>query len=163
MRTTTQATNHEVYRRLYDAVNSRELPLIAATVDELFHPDAVFHNAAQAAVPAAEAVKGAWAMLLRAFPDIQVTVEDTVTEGDTIVFRNTVAGTHQGQFRGLPPTGNKINYGEVFIIRFADGRVVEGWGIVDVFSQLQQLGAIGERSRSSPAHQEEGGRDQPQP
>lgn len=141
MLTTTQATNHEVYQRLHDAINSRELPLIAATVDEVFHPDAVFHGAA-AAVPAAEAVKGAWAMLLRAFPDIQVTVEDTVTDGDTIVFRNTVTGTHQGQFRGLPPTGKTINYGEVFIVRFADGLVVEGWGIVDVFSQLQQLGAI---------------------
>lgn len=142
MSTTTQAINHEVYQRLYDAINSRDLHSISQTVDEVFHPDAVFHNGPPNAATAAEAVKGAWAMLLRAFPDIHVTVEDTITEGDKIVFRNTVTGTHSGEFRGLPPTGNKINYGEVFIIRFSDGKVAEGWGIVDIFSQLQQLNAI---------------------
>lgn len=138
MPTTTQTTNHEIYARLYAAVNSRDLPTISRTVDELFHPDAVFHGGPPAA-SVAEAVKGIWAMLLRAFPDIHVAVEDTIAEGDKIVFRNNVTGTHRGEFRGLPPTGKSISYGEVFIVRFADGKVAEVWGIVDVFSQMQQL------------------------
>jgi predicted ester cyclase len=142
MITTSRAANREVYQRLYDAIDSRELTLINQTVDEVFQPDAVFHDGPPDAATAAEAVKGAWAMLLHAFPDIHVAVEDTITEGDKVVFRTRVTGTHQGEFRGLPPTGHKINYSEVFILRFSDGKVAEGWGIVDTFSQLRQLGAI---------------------
>jgi hypothetical protein len=44
---------------------------------------------------------------------------------------------------GIPPTGKTVTYNEIFIFRFADGRIVETWGVVDVFSQLKQLGAIG--------------------
>lgn len=139
MHTTTQTSNLEVVSRLFDAVNSRDLPTISQTVDEVIHPDAVFHGGPPAAASAGDAVKGAWSMLLLAFPDIHVAVEDTITEGDKIVFRNTVTGTHRGEFLGLPPTGKSISYGEVFIARFADGKVAEVWGIVDTFSQLQQL------------------------
>jgi len=139
---TTQEMNKATYQRLLDATNSRDLAQIAATVDEVFHPDAMFNRAVPGGGTAAEAVKGAWAMLLRAFPDIQVTVDETIAEGDTIVFRNTVSGTHLGEYRGLPPTGRAITYEEVFIVHFAEGRVAEGWGLVDVFSQLQQLGAL---------------------
>lgn len=142
MTSTIQESNRTTYLRLYDAINTRDLRVIEATVDEVFNPDAVFHGGPPGATTAAEAVKGAWAMLLYAFPDIQVTVDDTIAAGDKIVFRNTVTATHQGSYRGLPPTGNKINYREIFIVRFAGGKVAEGWGIVDTYSQLQQLGAI---------------------
>lgn len=141
MTTTTQTTNMAIYQRLYDAINSKDLGLIAETIDEVIHPDAVFHGGPPGA-SAAEAVKGAWASLLRGLPDIQVTVEDTIAEGDKVVFRNSVTGTHRGEFRGQSATGNKINYNEIFIGRFANGRIVEVWGIVDVYAQLQQLGAI---------------------
>ncbi|WP_026928741.1 ester cyclase [Glycomyces tenuis] len=138
--TTTSATNQAAYQRLHDATNRRDLELISRTVDEVFHPDAVFHVRGPVGATAPEAVKGAWAMLRRVFPDIQVTIEDTITEGDKIVFRTTVTGTHQGEYRGLAATGKTITYDEMFIIRFSEGRVAEVWGIVDVFSQLQQLG-----------------------
>ncbi len=137
---TTPQTNKAVYKRLHDAINSRDLGLISRTVDEVFHPDAVFHVPGPVGATAPEAVKGAWAMLLRGFPDIQVTVEDMITEGDKIVFRTTVTGTHQGEYRGLAATGRTITYDEIFILRFSEGRVAEVWGVVDVFSQRQQLG-----------------------
>ena len=138
---TTQTVNESTYRRLLDATNSGDLERISRTIDEIFHPDAVLHSPAGTA-PAAAAVKTAWSMLLTAFPDIQVTAEDTITEGDKVVLRNTVTATHQGEYRGLPPTGTEITYGEIFIIRFVDGKVAEGWGLVDLYSQLQQLGAL---------------------
>jgi predicted ester cyclase len=47
-----------------------------------------------------------------------------------------------GEYRGLPPTGKSITYNEIFIFRFANGRLAEMWGVVDVFSQMQQLGVI---------------------
>ncbi|GAA3728307.1 ester cyclase [Plantactinospora mayteni] len=137
---TTPQTNKAVYKRLHDAINSRDLELISRTVDGVFHPDAVFHVPGPVGATAPEAVKGAWAMLLRGFPDIQVTVEDMITEGDKIVFRTTVTGTHQGEYRSLAATGRTITYDEIFIIRFSEGRVAEVWGVVDVFTQRQQLG-----------------------
>lgn len=142
--TTTRETNLAIYRRLHDATDSRDLELISRTVDDVFHPDAVFHAPTPTGMTAAQAVKGAWAMLLRAFPDIQVTIEDMIADGDKIVFRNTVTGTHRGEYRGLAPTGKSVTYNEIFIIRFLDGRIAEGWGVVDVFAQLRQLGAIPE-------------------
>jgi steroid delta-isomerase-like uncharacterized protein len=142
MTTTPESSNRATYRRLHDATNSGDLELIEQTVDEVFHPDAVFHTPVPTDATAPQAVKRAWAMLLRAFPDIHVTVEDVITDGDKVVLRNTVTGTHQGEYRGMPPTGKSITYSEIFIIRFREGRIAEGWGVVDVFSQLQQLGAI---------------------
>ena len=90
----------------------------------------------------AEALKQVFAMLLRAFPDLHVTVEDLIAEGDKVVARNSVTGTHQGEYMGLPPTGRTVTYNEIFIFRFADGRIAETWGVVDVLSQMKQLGVI---------------------
>ncbi len=80
--------------------------------------------------------------LLRIYPDIHLTVHDVIAEGDKVVARNTVTGTHQGEFMGVAPTGKSVTYDEIFIFRFANGRVVETWGVVDVFSQMKQLGVI---------------------
>ncbi|WP_329416256.1 ester cyclase [Nocardia vinacea] len=48
----------------------------------------------------------------------------------------------RSDYRGLPPTGRSVTYNEIFIVRFVDGRIAEIWGVVDVFAQMQQLGAI---------------------
>jgi predicted ester cyclase len=79
-------------------------------------------------------------MLLRAFPDLHVTVEELLAEGDKVVIRNTVTGTQLGEYMGLPPTGKSVTYKEMFILRFANDRIVETWGVVDVLSQMRQLG-----------------------
>jgi steroid delta-isomerase-like uncharacterized protein len=86
------------------------------------------------------ALKEVFGRLHRAFPDLHVTVEDMVEEGDKVVGRNTVTGTHQGEYLGLPPTGKSVTYNEIIIFRFAGGRIAETWGVVDVFSQMKQLG-----------------------
>jgi predicted ester cyclase len=65
-----------------------------------------------------------------------------IEEGDKVVGRNTVTGTHLGEYMGVPPSGQTITYEEIFIFRFADGHVAETWGVVDVFSQMRQLGVI---------------------
>ena len=81
-------------------------------------------------------------MLLRIYPDIHLTVEDLIAEGDKVVGRTTVTGTHRGEFMGLAPTGKSITYNEIFIFRFVDGKVAETWGVVDVFAQMRQLGLV---------------------
>jgi predicted ester cyclase len=78
----------------------------------------------------------------RAFPDLHITIEDLIEEGDKVVSRQSVTGTHQGEYMGIPPTGKSITYKEIFILRFAGGRIAETWGVVDLFSQMKQLGVI---------------------
>jgi predicted ester cyclase len=59
-----------------------------------------------------------------------------------VVCRDSVTGTHQGEYMGIPPTGKSITYNEIFILRLAGGRVAETWRVVDVLSQMKQLGVI---------------------
>ena len=82
------------------------------------------------------------AMLLRIYPDIHLTVHDVIAEGDKVVGLTTVTGTHQGEFMGVAPTGKSVTYNEMFMFRFADGRVIETWGVVDVYAQMKQIGVI---------------------
>jgi predicted ester cyclase len=65
-----------------------------------------------------------------------------IEEGDKLVARHTITGINQGEYMGLPPTGRSVAYNEIFILRFADGRIAETSGAVDVLSQMKQLGLI---------------------
>lgn len=76
-----------------------------------------------------------------AFPDMKVEVLDMIAEGDRVVARCRMTGTHQGEFMGLAATGRTIAVEFIDIIRFADGRVVEHWGLSDDAALLRQLGA----------------------
>ncbi|MFI9550734.1 ester cyclase [Nonomuraea endophytica] len=135
-------SNTDAFERLNDAVRTRDLEIIAKTAGEVIHPQARFHTPVPTGASAVQVITNVWATLLRAFPDIRVTVEDVVADGDKVVYRNTVTGTHLGEYRGIAPTGNAITYQEIFIARFADGLVAEIWGIADVHTQLRQIGAI---------------------
>ncbi|HEY3009588.1 MAG TPA: ester cyclase [Micromonosporaceae bacterium] len=140
---TAQATsNKAMFSRFQDATNTGDEEIISKTIDEVVEPNVLFHAPVPMDTTGAKALKQVWAVLLRAFPDLHVTVEDLIAEGDKVVCRNTVTGTHLGEYRGLPPTGKSVTYNEIFIVRFAGGRIAEIWGVVDVFSQLRQLGAI---------------------
>ncbi|TDE57983.1 ester cyclase [Nonomuraea mesophila] len=136
------SSNKAIFQRFHEALNSRDAALIAATVDEVCHPDVIFHAPVPTGVTGTRALKEVWPVLLRGFPDIRVEVQDVIAEGDRLVSRHVVTGTHQGEFRGLPPTGRAVTYDEIFIFRFADGRIAELWGVVDVLTQLRQLGAV---------------------
>ncbi|WP_280239875.1 ester cyclase [Nocardia abscessus] len=142
MSTARATSNIATFSRLHDAVNSGDAEIISKTIDEVVAPDLLFHAPVPMDATGAQALQQVWAVLLRAFPDIHVAVEDVIAEGDKVVFRNTVTGTHQGEYRGLPPTGKSVTYNEIFIVRFADGRIAEIWGVVDVFAQMRQLGVI---------------------
>lgn len=132
--------NKETFSRFHDAMNSGDAELISKAIDEAVDPNLVFHAPVPGEVTGVQALKQVWVTLLRAFPDLHVAIEDAIEEGDKVVYRNTVTGTHQGEYRGLPPTGRSVTYKEIFIFRFVDGRIAEIWGVVDVFAQLKQLG-----------------------
>jgi steroid delta-isomerase-like uncharacterized protein len=140
--TMTEVTNRLAFRRFADAVNSGDMELIAKAIDEMVEPNALIRTPLPSEAVGAELLKAVFGTLHRAFPDLHMTVEDLIAEGDKIVARNTITGTHQGEYMGLAPTGRSITYNEIFICRFDGGRIAETWGVVDVLSQLRQLGAL---------------------
>jgi steroid delta-isomerase-like uncharacterized protein len=142
MSTGPEASNKATFRRFHDAVNTGDAEIISTMIDELVEPDALIRTPVPLDVTGAKALKRVWAALFQAFPDLQLTVEDMIAEGDKVVVRNTVTGTHRGEYMGLAPTGKSVTYNEIFIFRFVNGRVAETWGVVDVFSQMKQLGVI---------------------
>jgi steroid delta-isomerase-like uncharacterized protein len=142
MSTAQETSNKATVSRQVDAMNTGDAEIISKAIDEAAEPNVLFHAPVPTGATGAQALKQVWTVLLRAFPDLHVAVEDVIAEGDKVVLRATVTGTHQGEYMGLPPTAKSVTYNEIFIFRFAGGRIAEIWGVVDVFSQMQQLGAI---------------------
>lgn len=77
-----------------------------------------------------------------AFPDLCHTVEDQVVEGDKVVSRLTVQGTHQGTFQGIAPTGKQVAFTDIMISRLENGKIMEIWAQFDVLGLWQQLGLL---------------------
>jgi predicted ester cyclase len=134
--------NKTAIRRLHDATNTGDMELIAQAIDELVEPDALIRAPLPIQATGPQVLKEVYARLLHVFPDLQVTIDDLIAEGDKVVSRNTVTGTNLGDYMGHPPTGNPVTYDEIFIFRFAGDRITETWGVVDLLSAMRQLGVI---------------------
>ena len=135
------ASNKATFRRFHDAfANGGNAEFISKMIDEIAEPGVTDHAPVEAT--GTQMLKELFARIHRVFPDLQVTVEDMIEEGDKVAGRNTLTGTHRGEYMSLPPTGKTITYNEIIIFRFVNGRIAEVWGVVDVFSQLKQLGVI---------------------
>jgi steroid delta-isomerase-like uncharacterized protein len=142
MATAETEQNKATARRFNDAMNTNNAETISRTIDELVEPDAQIRTPLPLAVTGARALKEVFAKLHQAYPDLHVTIEDLIAEDDKVVSRNTVTGTQRGEYMGLSPTGKSVEYNEIFIFRFRNGRITETWGVVDVLAQMRQLGAI---------------------
>jgi predicted ester cyclase len=75
-------------------------------------------------------------------PDLHVTIDEMVAEGDRVALRFTSQGTQQGAFGGLPPRGRQVTISSYLIARIADWKIVEQWGLVDQLGTLRQVGVI---------------------
>jgi steroid delta-isomerase-like uncharacterized protein len=142
MSATQETSNKATFRRAMDAINAHDWEHISKTFDEAFQPDVLIRTPVPVQATGVEAIKEVFATLLRAYPDIHIRVDDLIEEGDKVVARDTVTGTHLGEYMGLPATGKSVTYNEVFILRFSGGRIAETWGVVDVLAQMRQLGVI---------------------
>lgn len=140
MSTAEVARNKEMFRRFQDAMNTCDAEVISKSIDELVEPDATIRTPLPSDATGAQVLKDVWTVLLAGLPDLQLNVEDLIGEDDKVVARIVVTGTHRGVYMGVEPTGKSISYDEIFIFRFANGRVIETWGVVDVLSQMKQLG-----------------------
>ena len=77
---------------------------------------------------------------LVAFPDVKFTVEDQIAEADKVVTRVSFTATHKGEFRGIAPTGRKVEVTGVVIFKIVNGKIVETWAEMDTLGWMQQLG-----------------------
>jgi predicted ester cyclase len=77
--------------------------------------------------------------LRSAFPDLQSTLDLEIADGEKVVHRVTLRGTHEGDFMGIPASGRQVMWTETHILRFANGTVVEHWGNADQSGLMMQL------------------------
>jgi steroid delta-isomerase-like uncharacterized protein len=142
MSTSQDTSNKASVRRLNVAINAGDGELISETIDELVEPDVLIRTPLPVGATGGQAIKEVFAKLHRAFPDLHIKIEDLIAEAGKVVSRNSVTGTHLGEYMGLAPSGNAVAYSEIFICRFSNGRIAETWGVADVITQMQQLGVI---------------------
>lgn len=130
----------DVMRRYYEeAWNERDL----AVLDSVLSDDYVNHSPFVPELPVGpEGVPMVMHALWQAFPDLTFTIEDQFGEGERVVTRTVLRGTHQGDFMGVPATDRSIEVGMITIERVAGGRIVEHWRISDELAMLRQLGLL---------------------
>ena len=79
--------------------------------------------------------------LWKGFPDIIITFEDIIVEGNKVVCRYNLAGTHKGEFLGIQPTGKHFRVNGMTVFSFRDAKIIERWNLLDIMSLLEQLKA----------------------
>jgi len=129
--------NKAIVRKMLEAINKQSL----ASMDELMAPDFVLHMHAQQ-MQGWEVNRQVIEDEIKAFPDLHVSIEDIIAEGEKVCVRLKETATHKGEYRGLAPTGNKLSYTVVAIWRIVEGKIVEGWIVYDQMDFLRQLGVI---------------------
>ncbi len=134
---TTPDENQAIVQRYWDEVWNAQND---AALTEVFAADEVHHwGVGDTTIGPAEFLTRIAAFRL-AFPDFQIHIEKTIREVDQIVSYYRATGTHQGEWLGVAPTGNQIEYNGVNIFRIACGKIVESWGVANHLGLLQQIG-----------------------
>jgi len=127
-----------VRRYLEEAFNSRNVDLL----DDLVSEHCVDHHLPPELPPGREGLKLWFNGAFAAFPDCQITVKDMVAEGDKVAIRFEFSGTHQGEFMGIPATGNQFSITGMALARISGGKLAEWWENADVMGMMQQLGVV---------------------
>ena len=120
-----------------ESVNKGNLDIVG----EFFADNFVNHFAPPDSPKGPEGMRQTLAAGMAAFPDLHVTVDDVIAEGDKVMFRATIRGTHRGEFAGIAPTGKQVTFTTIGYDRYVNGKSVERWERTDVLGVLQQLGA----------------------
>ena len=111
--------------------------------DEVYAPDYVSHDPSNSEeVRGLEAAKRAASDYRQAFPDLRVTVEDLIAEGDRVAARLRFRGTHLGELDGIAPTGRRVDCTGIVISRIEEGKIAEDWANFDDLGMMRQLGLI---------------------
>ena len=127
--------NKAMVHRMVKAINADNMDVI----DELFVPKL------------ARPTKRSFTAFRAAFPDWRMEIAELVAEGTTIVGRFRCSGTNKGEFKGVPPTGKRMEVDEVYFLRVEDGKFVDFWALEDDMARMRQLGLIPSPEQSEKA------------
>ncbi len=131
--------NAATMRRAYELINAGDV----AGFGDLVSADFVEHEEIPGLPPTKDGMLTYFRSLLVSFPDLRMQVDDLIGDDDKTVARVTVTGTHQGEFMGAPPTGNRVEMQLIDIMQFdAAGLIAAHWGVTDMLSLLQQVGLL---------------------
>ncbi len=123
-----------------------------SVADELFTPNYAHHDPSTPDVGRGPESEKKRATLYRtAFPDLRLTIEDIIAEGETVMARWSCRGTHKGDLSGLAPTGKQVTISGVSIARFTGGKMAEDWVNWDALGLMQQLGFVPELAKAKAA------------
>lgn len=132
-----QEQNKEFVEEVLDIVAEGDIEAL----DEVIHPDFVNHNPAPGFDDDREGLKESTAVLHEAFAEVDNTAEEMVAEDDKVAVRVTTdLGTHEGEFMGIPPTGEEASYDAIGILRIEDDMIIERWAQSDTEAFMEQLG-----------------------
>ena len=129
-----------VFEKLMSALNAKDM----ATMESLIADDFVDNDAMPGMAPGRQGMIDMMGMFVGAFPDLNVVVEHWVAEGDLVVGVMTTKGTQTGEFMGMPASGKKFSVREMHMVRVANGKMAEHWGLSNEMSMMQQLGLMPE-------------------
>jgi predicted ester cyclase len=133
-----QDNKANVQRIVEEIFNNKKLALI----DEYIASDVIDHSAPPGLPPGIEGYRLKLGMFTNAFPDLHITYEKMIAEGDMVAGRFTLTGTQQGDFAGIPATGKQVSVTGHDFVRVVDGIVAEHWVEMDTLGMMQQLGVV---------------------
>lgn len=131
-----ETQNKAVVQRYWDGKWNQRRP---ETLDELQTQDVVYHGTSMS-MNGIDEYKQAYQMYLSAFHDTHIEVEELIAEGDRVMSRVSLRGTHSGELEGMPPTGRTFTVTLFTVFRLEEGRIVEEWEILDELGMMHQLG-----------------------
>lgn len=135
-----ESSNAALMRRAVEELWNKGTLTLA---DEVFSQNFISHDPDNADLPRGpEGVKQHVSLVRKAFPNFRVAIEDLIAQGNNVVVRYTVTGTHQGEFRGIAPTGKNVSYGGISISRIENNRCQEIWWARDTLGLMRQLGIV---------------------
>jgi steroid delta-isomerase-like uncharacterized protein len=109
--------------------------------EELFANDFLDHTPQPGRTPDKDGARQLYKILRTAFPDFHADIHWQLADGDRVTTYKTYHGTHRGEFLGVAPTGRQIQFETVDVMRVRNGKITEHWGVANLFSLMQQLGA----------------------
>lgn len=128
-------------RRFVEAYNKGKAAFLAL-MDEGYATDVVIHTSIGEDISGIKNYKQHVSEEFSAFPDMHMTFDDLIVEGNKIATRFTWTGTHKGEYRGIPPTDKKITIWGINMARMTGGKIVEEWIRYDTLGTMQQLGLV---------------------
>jgi steroid delta-isomerase-like uncharacterized protein len=133
-----QTHTKELARQFLDVFSTGDVSALQAV---LAH-DVVDHNPLPGVRSGRDGIADAVALFRTGFPDLQVSVDHLVAEGDLVAAAGIATGINSGPIFGAPPTGNRATFAYLDLYRVSDGRITECWHVEDVAGMLAQLGLV---------------------